>query len=102
MEKTQLVEYFVEHSDLYEWAEGDCNEQAGIYVKNNQFETETHFSDKAIQDNDLNFLIAKTHHGKNVDHITRVTGFFSKTSSWNKGKLGELKERHRVNVDEKD
>ncbi|HUV24366.1 MAG TPA: anaerobic ribonucleoside-triphosphate reductase [Methanomassiliicoccales archaeon] len=31
----------------------------------------------------------------NVEGITRVTGFFSKISSWNKGKLGELKERHR-------
>jgi len=28
-----------------------------------------------------------------VEGITRVTGFFSKTSGWNKGKLGELKER---------
>jgi anaerobic ribonucleoside-triphosphate reductase len=32
----------------------------------------------------------------NVEGITRVTGFFSKISSWNKGKLGELKERHRT------
>ncbi len=31
-----------------------------------------------------------------VEGITRVTGFFSKTSSWNKGKLGELKERYKV------
>jgi len=29
-----------------------------------------------------------------VEGITRVTGFFSKITSWNKGKLGELKERH--------
>jgi ribonucleoside-triphosphate reductase len=34
----------------------------------------------------------------NVEGITRVTGFFSKTSSWNKGKLGELKDRHRSQV----
>jgi ribonucleoside-triphosphate reductase len=31
-----------------------------------------------------------------IEGITRVTGFFSKISSWNKGKLGELKERYRV------
>ena len=30
----------------------------------------------------------------NVEGITRVTGFFSKITSWNKGKRGELKERH--------
>jgi len=35
-------------------------------------------------------------HSTNVEGITRVTGFFSKITSWNKGKLGELKERHRT------
>ena len=30
-----------------------------------------------------------------VDGITRITGYFTKISSWNKGKLGELKERYR-------
>jgi len=28
-----------------------------------------------------------------VEVITRVTGFFSKVNSWNKGKIGELKNR---------
>ena len=32
---------------------------------------------------------------QDVDGITRITGYFTKTSSWNKGKLGELKDRHR-------
>jgi ribonucleoside-triphosphate reductase len=31
-----------------------------------------------------------------VEQITRITGYFTKVSSWNKGKLGELKDRHRV------
>lgn len=30
-----------------------------------------------------------------VDGITRITGYFTKISSWNKGKLGELKNRYR-------
>jgi len=30
-----------------------------------------------------------------VDGITRITGYFTKVSSWNKGKLGELKDRFR-------
>lgn len=33
---------------------------------------------------------------KNVDHITRVTGYFSKDSMWNKGKIAELRDRERV------
>jgi ribonucleoside-triphosphate reductase len=32
---------------------------------------------------------------KKVDHITRVTGYFSKVSGWNKGKKAELKDRYR-------
>jgi anaerobic ribonucleoside-triphosphate reductase len=30
---------------------------------------------------------------KNIEAMTRVTGFFSKVGSWNKGKVGELKDR---------
>ena len=30
-----------------------------------------------------------------VEGITRITGYFTKLSSWNKGKLGELRERNR-------
>jgi ribonucleoside-triphosphate reductase len=30
-----------------------------------------------------------------VDGITRITGYFTKISSWNKGKLGELKDRNK-------
>jgi ribonucleoside-triphosphate reductase (formate) len=31
-----------------------------------------------------------------VDGITRITGYFTKISSWNKGKLGELRDRYRT------
>jgi ribonucleoside-triphosphate reductase len=30
-----------------------------------------------------------------VEGITRITGYFTKLSSWNKGKLGELRDRYR-------
>ncbi|PIS29669.1 hypothetical protein COT42_04660 [Candidatus Saganbacteria bacterium CG08_land_8_20_14_0_20_45_16] len=36
--------------------------------------------------------------GRNIDHITRVTGYFSRVSGWNKGKRGELVDRTRVLV----
>jgi len=32
---------------------------------------------------------------KNVDHVTRVSGFFSLTSRWNKGKIQELEDRYK-------
>jgi ribonucleoside-triphosphate reductase len=31
----------------------------------------------------------------NVEGITRITGYFTKVSSWNKGKLGELRDRYK-------
>jgi hypothetical protein len=33
--------------------------------------------------------------GLKVENITRITGYFAKTNSWNPGKLGELKDRAR-------
>jgi ribonucleoside-triphosphate reductase len=33
-----------------------------------------------------------------IDHITRVTGYFTKVSSWNKGKKQELKDRSRSSI----
>lgn len=36
--------------------------------------------------------------GENIDHITRVTGYFSKVSGWNKGKKAELKDRYRISL----
>ena len=53
---------------------------------------------KAIADNTLDTLTAACVQGRDVDHITRVTGYFSRTSQWNKGKTAELKDRHRVEV----
>jgi ribonucleoside-triphosphate reductase len=32
---------------------------------------------------------------EDVDGITRITGYFTKISSWNKGKVGELRDRYR-------
>ncbi len=36
-------------------------------------------------------------HSSDIEHITRITGYFTKVSSWNKGKIGELKDRFRNN-----
>jgi len=34
---------------------------------------------------------------EDIEGITRITGYFTKISSWNKGKIGELKARNRNN-----
>jgi len=33
-----------------------------------------------------------------IEGITRITGYFSRIPGWNKGKIAELKSRHRVNI----
>jgi len=34
----------------------------------------------------------------NIEHITRVTGYFTKISQWNRGKKAELRDRIRSNI----
>ncbi len=36
---------------------------------------------------------------ENIEGITRITGYFSKVPGWNKGKIGELRDRHRSKED---
>jgi anaerobic ribonucleoside-triphosphate reductase len=70
----------------------------GVLIRNTRLETLTHCSFDAIEKNTIDTLTAACTQGKDVDHITRVTGYFSRTSGWNKGKAGELKDRHRSEV----
>ena len=99
MEKEKFVGYLKKFSDNYEVKENMEEEMPGIIVKDKQFDTLTFFSEKAILDNNMDYLLKQTHHGKNVEQITRVTGYFSKVSSWNKGKKAELKDRYRSTIE---
>ena len=40
-------------------------------------------------------------HSLKVDGITRITGYYSFTSSWTQGKKAELKDRYRLNFSKK-
>ena len=68
----------------------------GIIIRNSRFETLTHATFAAVEANTAATIMGSLAQGKNVDHVTRVTGYFSRTSGWNKGKTAELKDRHRV------
>ena len=70
----------------------------GILIKNARFETLTHCAFGAVESHTLETITGACSQGRDVDHITRVTGYFSRTSGWNKGKAGELKDRHKVAV----
>jgi len=100
MKEYDFVRYLSEHPDEFDYERNDVEGTKGVVVHNRRFDTKVHFSYDAIEGNNLDFLLKQTHDGHNVEHITRVTGFFSKVSSWNKGKRGELQDRHRVRIGE--
>ncbi|PKK86633.1 MAG: hypothetical protein CVT48_00235 [Thermoplasmata archaeon HGW-Thermoplasmata-1] len=81
--------------DDFEYRDYELGGKTGYLVTNRTFDTRTHFTHDAIERNDVSSLLNQTYQGRLLEHMTRVTGFFSKTESWNKGKLGELKERRR-------
>lgn len=41
-------------------------------------------------------LLKEINRGLEVENITRITGYFTKVSQWNKGKRGELRDRVRT------
>lgn len=98
MKESDFIAYLNGHHGEYDYSYGDLDGVHGIYIKNKRFDTEVHISDDTVQEQELEGLIKATHCGKNVDQITRVTGFFSKASGWNKGKRGELVDRHRSDI----
>lgn len=70
----------------------------GVLVKSRVFDTVTHCTHEAIAGNPLETIKAACTQGRDVDHVTRVTGYFSKVSGWNKGKTAELRDRHRSRI----
>lgn len=84
--------------DDFDCVVGELEGDNGVFVKNKTFETETHFTWDAIEENELESLLLNTSHGRNVEQMTRVTGYFSRVGAWNKGKVAELNDRSRVTV----
>ncbi|MHA1285826.1 MAG: anaerobic ribonucleoside-triphosphate reductase [Candidatus Thorarchaeota archaeon] len=98
MKREDFMEYLGTQGDEYDFSVGELEGVRGVFVKNIRFDTETHFSWDAVEESELESLLRTTSHGKNVEQMTRVTGYFSKVGAWNKGKTAELKERSRVDV----
>ena len=44
-------------------------------------------------------LLREINRGLDIEQITRITGYFTKVSQWNKGKRGELKDRLRTCIE---
>jgi len=89
---------FLENNPQVEWAD---DEEGNLYLRHSVFDKEgekVKIEPKALKDLTVDKLEKILVAGRNVEHITRVTGYFSRVSGWNKGKRGELAERIRVSV----
>lgn len=97
MNKQVLIDYFNERPEQYKFKEG-AEGNGTLIVEDLHFKTCSILYPKDIEYSDLNKITMMLHQGKNVEHITRVTGYFSKVSGWNKGKVAELVDRHRNTI----
>ncbi|HPO91762.1 MAG TPA: anaerobic ribonucleoside-triphosphate reductase, partial [Victivallales bacterium] len=73
-----------------------------IIIKNKVFNTTTLFLPEVFNKYDCGYIEKITHQGKNIEYITRVTGYFSKVSLWNKSKKQEFIDRYRVSITKED
>ena len=80
--------------NLFDFAEED----GGILIRNKRYDTKILCSYEAIEKYDWPAIKAQTIGGRDVQHITRVTGYFTIVEGWNKGKIGELRDRHRAQI----
>lgn len=81
----------------YEWAQGEHEGKAGYFVRSKRLDTKVHIATDAIEKNEWPQLNKGIIQGKDLYHITRIVGYYSKIQNWNKSKVGELKDRHAGN-----
>lgn len=103
----------LENSRELEWGIPEGQEGKQLAIRNVLYETEflIEFEHEPWEKfDDFKDFVTMTHAGRNIEHATRVTGYFSKIATrynskgdknlggWNKGKLGELEDRVRSEV----
>ena len=95
MEINDFVDSCVDQG--YEWVKENLEGKDGYIIGCRRLDTAAHFSVEAIQNNLWADLEKQITQGKNVHHISRVVGYYSRIQNWNKSKKGELKDRHKGN-----
>ncbi|MFC1540631.1 anaerobic ribonucleoside-triphosphate reductase [Candidatus Margulisiibacteriota bacterium] len=97
MNLNELNDYLEKNPNV-EWAKDD---DGNLYLRHALFDKENEkvkIEPQALAELTPEKLEQVLVNGRNIEQITRITGYFSKVSGWNKGKRGELAERIRVNV----
>ena len=88
---------FLDENPVIEWKEGVDKDH--LYLRHSEYDSQEEGISLDLTKLEsitppqlLNALVC----GRNVEQLTRITGYFSRVSGWNKGKIGELKDRARV------
>lgn len=93
--RVEELKRYLEDNDEWAWKPDEKAPDEAILIGNSRVDTATRATFEAIKKNDLPTILGACVQGKDVTQITRVTGYFSKVAGWNKGKVGELHDRHR-------
>lgn len=91
------------NSDRYSYEEAsiegpDGEEIKGVIVSDGKVETAIHITFGALLKLDWSALCAAAACGRDVTGYTRVTGYFAPVTSFNRGKVGELRDRAKVKI----
>lgn len=70
----------------------------GVFIADNKFETQFEMTYDALEGIEWPELQSFLTAGRDVKHITRVTGYFAFVEGWNKGKIGELRDRYKSQI----
>ena len=92
------------NSDRYSYEEASIeddngDEIKGVVISDGKTGTAIHVSFGRMLELSWETLRAAAAQGKDVDHITRITGYFSRTSGWHKSKRRELEDRDKVRIE---
>jgi len=67
----------------------------GLFWYDNHKGNMTYVSNEQLKNLTSDELYEELIRGLDVEQVTRITGYFSKVEQWNKGKMGELKDRNK-------
>ena len=81
----------------YGWYEGEQDGKNGFFVGCEKLGTAVHFTIEAIKNNEWPILERGIKQGRDVHHMTRIVGYYSRVENWNKSKKAELNDRQKGN-----
>ncbi|MCP4714459.1 MAG: hypothetical protein GY868_05020 [Deltaproteobacteria bacterium] len=100
---TQELDSFMEKNEHIEFAVNE--EDAQVHFRNTRLDWYRNDEKRStavkfwkLEKMSSEDLVKEINRGLLVEGITRITGYFTKTNSWNPGKLGELKNRRRFSM----